>query len=318
MRLPGRRGASWVWPAVLAGLALSSGCRATNPAYQGRAVAATPDSGEPDRAPTLSPDAPPVTPDVTDQRATGGPEAAAPDGARSIEAGVPDSARPEVANPASDIIGYWKFDEAPNAVTATDGSGFHNDAQVTRVGAGIVFVNGHTGNAADMGPETAWMAASSSPSFDSIGSQLTMAAWVFRRPSANPVHVIVSRSQAQKSFSMEIANGTLQVTLQSAMKMNRIYASRDMAPQTWVHVAVTFDGAKAQLYLDGVAAVSAVWTDPIPNPTGVPVVIGGGQNAGGMVDRLLEGQIDELVIARRALTAAEIAALARGNPPPPR
>jgi hypothetical protein len=313
----GRRGALWASIALAA--VPGVGCRATNPAYQGRAMPPAPDSGEPDRAPTPSPDAPRATADLTEQRSTGGPEAAAPDAPRpAIEAGVPDAARTEVANPASDVIGYWKFDEAPNAVSASDSSGLHNDAQVTRVGAGIVFVNGRVGNAADMGAETAWMAASSSPSFDSIGSQLTVAAWTFRRPSADPVHVIASRWQAQKGVALEIASGVLQVSLETPARQAHLFAMRDMMLQTWVHVAVTCDGMKVHLYIDGVESANMVWTDPIPNPTGAPVVIGGQQNGAGMVDRLFGGQIDELVIARRAFTAAEIASLARGNPPPPR
>ena len=75
-------------------------------------------------------------------------------------------------------------------------------------------------------------------------------------------------------------------------------------PETgrWYQVAVTRSGSTYSLYIDGVLVKTATDSNSIPNPN-FPLTIGRAEAY------LLNGQIDELEIFKRALSAAEIQAI---------
>jgi TonB family protein len=79
-----------------------------------------------------------------------------------------------------------------------------------------------------------------------------------------------------------------------------------IAPNTWVHVAGTYDGTNVRLYLNG-SVVGAVTFDGGYTPTTTPMTIG----KASWFDRdFVSGKIDEVEFFSRALTAAEIVTLA--------
>jgi hypothetical protein len=93
---------------------------------------------------------------------------------------------------------------------------------------------------------------------------------------------------------------------------------RPLAPGRWAHVAATFDGERAVLYLDGqmegetlMAAFEA---------SRGPAFLGARPDGGGRRGRLgtfLEGRLDEVRVYRGALPAAAVAVLAERAPPVP-
>jgi regulation of enolase protein 1 (concanavalin A-like superfamily) len=78
----------------------------------------------------------------------------------------------------------------------------------------------------------------------------------------------------------------------------------------WRHVAATYDGANAQIYVDGVLDTTYPSTGQITNST-YSLYIGENSQATG---RHITGLIDDVRVYRKALTAAEIAAAMRGDP----
>jgi hypothetical protein len=76
----------------------------------------------------------------------------------------------------------------------------------------------------------------------------------------------------------------------------------------WQHIAVTFDGDAKRLFVNGVQSPS-VATDEDVVFDGAPLLIGCDRDSGTHV-RFFVGQIDEVVVYKAALTAAEIVALA--------
>ncbi|MEM7340201.1 MAG: signal peptidase I [Actinomycetota bacterium] len=74
----------------------------------------------------------------------------------------------------------------------------------------------------------------------------------------------------------------------------------------WHHVALTWDGTTARLYLDGVEQGSQAATGALDRDHTMPVTIGNVVSA----DRGLDGRIDEVRIERVARSAAWLAALA--------
>ncbi len=83
-------------------------------------------------------------------------------------------------------------------------------------------------------------------------------------------------------------------------------------PDTWVHVAVTYDRGTSRVYFDG----RQVNNRTIESPGEIyysrfPVVIGGGWDANEQTVMPYAGFIDDFRIYNRALSVAEIAALAK-------
>jgi hypothetical protein len=101
-----------------------------------------------------------------------------------------------------------------------------------------------------------------------------------------------------------------------------IRSSRSLAPGRWTFVAATFDGDRATLYLDGAPDAEDA-LQPFDGSRGF-TFIGARPEVNGRRARPFtgfEGRLDDVRIFRGALSAAEVAALARdrgpARPPPP-
>jgi hypothetical protein len=76
-----------------------------------------------------------------------------------------------------------------------------------------------------------------------------------------------------------------------------------LAANTWTHVATTFDGSTWRLYINGTQVATRAFATPIAVSTG-PLRIGGNSIWG----EWWSGQLDEIRIYNRGLSATEIAA----------
>ena len=83
--------------------------------------------------------------------------------------------------------------------------------------------------------------------------------------------------------------------------------------QTWVHIAGTYDGTMARLYVDGQLVDSQALTGRFAADT-TPFILGANGNGVGdaSVTERFPGRIDEVMLYRRALSADEIAMLYDG------
>jgi hypothetical protein len=80
---------------------------------------------------------------------------------------------------------------------------------------------------------------------------------------------------------------------------------QDFAPGTWHHVAATFDGKTARVYVDGRESAAMPATDPIGAKGASPAFIGADKGT----ESFFAGKIDDLRMYARALSAGEIRAL---------
>jgi hypothetical protein len=79
-----------------------------------------------------------------------------------------------------------------------------------------------------------------------------------------------------------------------------------------VHLAGTYDGTTARLYLNGVEVNSGVISGPFAAETN-PVVVGGNGNGTDFaVSEMIPGQLDDVMLYRRALSGEEIARIEAG------
>jgi hypothetical protein len=137
-----------------------------------------------------------------------------------------------------------------------------------------------------------------------LTTALTIAAWV--NPAAFDgweTLVIKERGPGALSYGLwahDSAAGPVGVL--SAGGDQELHGANVLPTGVWTHVALTWDGATARLYVNGVQAASRALAGPIAAGN-QPLRIGGGASFAG---EFFEGRIDEVRLYNRALTAAEI------------
>jgi hypothetical protein len=260
-----------------------------------------PDAGAPAGNPDAAPD-------------TASPRDAAPpvDVAPSPDlAPPPDLAALVDTAPAVDpaLVAWWRFEEGSGTAVA-DSSGQGNNG-VIRHPTGADWTGGHPGTALACAG-TNWLGTATSASYDRI-TTLTMAAWVlWNGPSATSAQTVIGR-QTGPGFDNAFWLGLRDDIPRFVIDNLSVEAlSTPMVIGRWTHLAGTFDGASLVLYVDGREAARISTTRTIPASTsGVTVgadLNGADPNVG---DRFFRGRVDEALLYRRALSAAEIATLAR-------
>jgi hypothetical protein len=155
--------------------------------------------------------------------------------------------------------------------------------------------------------------------------RLSLAVWV--RPNrGDREQVIFSKlstapSARQKWLELRVEPfGRVAFTVPTASPFNHtVQTQARLASGRWTHLAATFDGARAVLYVDGVPAGEAR-VDPFDGSRG-PVFVGARPDAQGRrarFARLFEGRLDDVRVYRGALSPDEVAFIARGGDEGPR
>ncbi len=137
--------------------------------------------------------------------------------------------------------------------------------------------------------------------------QITIMAWAqYRgRADADEFNWIMTRrigATSAEMFGVGLFFG------KPAMVLNQAFLTEGgpLVPtgNQWLHLAGTYDGSKQRVYLNGVEVTSIDAARGFP-PENNPLIIGGSQNLGEM-EEYWHGQLDEVRLYKRALTAAEI------------
>lgn len=138
----------------------------------------------------------------------------------------------------------------------------------------------------------------------------TIAAWV--RPERRPVdfEIIVSRpvgASSQNSFTLDHESaGRIEYYSQPA---STLFGMSILPLDTWSHVAISFDGTWKRLYVNGNAEGSASnGTTPTYDMQNMLI---GADSTSGVTDHFFRGGIDDVHVFDRALSSAEINALAQ-------
>jgi hypothetical protein len=255
------------------------------------------DGGAPEDADlTPYPDGPP--PFESDAAAPADASPVATDAAPAADAALP---------PIPNLVALWRMDEGTGTV-ARDSSPAGNSGTLVRP-TGMDWGSGRPGMGTALQlTGTSWLSVPPSSSYDADGG-LTLSAWVFWSKATSAAQVIMSR---QRGIGLRNA-------LWLGLESNRLHFSIEdegvnvpMPAGRWVHVAGTYDGAKVVIYLDG-APVTAGVASSRPTPANRGISIGADINGADptAATSLFEGKLDEIAIFDRALTAAEVATLAK-------
>jgi len=214
------------------------------------------------------------------------------------------------------LVGYWKFDDGMGSATARDSSGQGNNGSLISVNADMQWLPGKSGTALELGG-IGWVNVAPSTSIDGIVDQVTVASWIYLEGTVMRYATAASRqigSGLQQHYHVSL-NTDVKPSLFITTGVDDIallIAKDAVVPRTWVHLAGTYDGTTAVLYVNGVEAASQALTGTFA-PDTTPVIIGGnGNDATGVPTELFPGRLDEVMLYHRALTAPEIGRLFAG------
>lgn len=214
-----------------------------------------------------------------------------------------------------DLVGYWRFDDGTGSATARDGSGRGNNGALISLNAGSAWVPGWSGGGLEFGG-AGWIVVPPSASIDAIADRLTITAWIYQEGNIANWATAASRqirSTIEQHYHISLnADGRPSLFVTTATSGVLLTAPDVAPPHTWLHLAGTYDGMNARLYVNGVMVTMGGVTGTFAADT-TPLVLGGNVNdASGIATELFPGKLDEIMIYRRALGPEEIGRLHAG------
>ena len=209
------------------------------------------------------------------------------------------STEPAPSTSVAGLVAAYSFDDFGGSMTA-DASGNSNHgtiSEATRV------ASGYYGNALKFDGVNDWVSVSDSASLD-LTSGLTieamvnpatvMSSWrtiLMKEQSGDEVYSLLANNASNKPVMGQWINGGL----------TTLYGVSSLAPNTWWHLAATYDGQYQRMYVNGVKVSERAQTGPILTSNGAMYI--GGNSIWG---EYFQGTIDEVRIYNRALSGTEI------------
>ena len=199
---------------------------------------------------------------------------------------------------AAGLNGAWAFDESSGTTTA-DQSGKGNTGTVS----GATFVTGGKfNNALSFNGTSNTVTVADSATLD-LTTGMTVEGWVRPSTTGGWRTAFVKEQPGNLVYGVYSNNGSnhpsAEVYVNGATRT--VEASSALPTLTWSHLATTYDGATLRLYVNGTQAAQLAIAGSILTSNS-PVRIGGN----GVWGEYFSGQIDEVRVYNRALTASEI------------
>jgi hypothetical protein len=209
--------------------------------------------------------------------------------------------------PDRGLVAWWKLDET-QGLTAADSSGHGNSATVQ---------NGEWSAGADGGAllldgsNDSVVTVPVSDTLRSTASGITVAARAFRTKEHNVA--LVAHGYPTLFFGFHGSQFKWQISLDNG-RNGTCYADRKYRAELnrWHHVAATYNGWVARLYVDG-EEICKDWTWGSIKMPETPFTIGSYLDDDGKIVDEMSGLIDDVRIYNRALSASEIRELASGS-----
>jgi hypothetical protein len=221
------------------------------------------------------------------------------------------------------LIGYWRLNDGTGSTAARDWSSWGNNGALTSLDAKSAWVNGGPEGIALSPQGKGYVNVAESSSIDSITTQVTVAAWIYLdQANTADFATAISRQIADgygQLYHLSISKSQQPSLIISpfADNQNVVTSPATVPLQTWIHLAGTWDGSLARLYVNGTEVGNKAVSGPYVAETN-PVVLGGnGNGPGRTVTELVPGRLSDIMLYRRSLSAGEIARLAQGPLLPP-
>ena len=210
------------------------------------------------------------------------------------------------------LVGYWPLNDGAGSTTAIDLTG-QNPGTLVDLAPATAWMTGHAGGALAIGG-AGFINVPASMSIDSIGDQLTIAGWAYLSATGtiDDYATIASREDGTTidqhyHISINSRSEVPAMWLKTENLNMLLEGPTTVARQTWVHIAGTYDGTMARLYVNGQQVDTKPMTGRFAADT-TPLILGANGNGTGTsnVTERFPGRIDEIMLYKRALRAAEI------------
>jgi hypothetical protein len=222
------------------------------------------------------------------------------------------------------FVAHWSFDEGSGNIVVDDRGGLvgrivggsAEDAPDLDLPPWVAGRDAAAGTALDLDAAIlAWIRVPDTGSLDRVASTnaITMAAWVRPRRLAIQGWDFIASRQIRGTTAEHFGFGFFMAV--PACAINGVTVSPPtMNPQfRWMHVAFTYDGTTCRVFRDG-SEVAAQAVGATLQPDDTPLALGANIDPPSPDDRTTENLraiIDDVWLFDRALTSAEIAALAQ-------
>lgn len=216
----------------------------------------------------------------------------------------------------NDLIGYWRLNDGSGSSTAHDWSSWGNNGTLVGLDSVSAWATGGPEGVALSAQGKGYVNVGQSSSIDSITNEVTAAAWIYLDQVNTDFATAISR-QIGTGFGQQyhlsinpMQQAAFYVT--TPAKLAYLTSPSTMPLQTWIHLAGTWDGSEAKLYVNGTEVATAQVSGPLAAETNAVVLAGNGNGGGRTVSELVPGRLDDIMLYRRALAGDEIARLASG------
>jgi uncharacterized repeat protein (TIGR01451 family) len=202
------------------------------------------------------------------------------------------------------------LDEPVAATTFQDVSGQGNNGTCTGIACPTAGVSGKFGKAAQFDGVNDVISAGN-PAVLRLTGALSLAGWFKTTAPVGNYRALVSKwhtGPTNASYLLGWETGGLRFCLSNGTRMICANSGQAYNNGQWHHVAGTWNGTTATIYVDG-AAVNATPDGTFGLVANTTLNVKVGSDDSGSGDRFFNGQIDEVAIYRHALSAAEITAI---------
>ncbi|MDZ8052907.1 MAG: LamG-like jellyroll fold domain-containing protein [Aulosira sp. ZfuCHP01] len=219
------------------------------------------------------------------------------------------------------LVGYWKLDETSIGATVVDSSGFSNNGSHVNItspsgpSTNVPLLNFTDPNSLTFDGVDDYVSISSNPSLNLSSGNFTQSAWIYSKITNNGYYGVLGYQPGgavnQRYPGIWIYNQTqIHAGFGDGSNWNAFTTGNVLKTNAWNHVATSFDGTTYKAYVNGQEVYSTTdFAGRKPYATQQLNI--------GRVDNNFSGQIDDVRIYNRALTAADIATLAQIQTPPP-
>jgi len=201
-------------------------------------------------------------------------------------------------------VGAWLFEDIAGK-KAVDSSGAGNDGEIE---GSPGLVNGVFGKAIDLNGSDEYIIIEDSPSLEL--EYLTMAAWVYLRSYPEDARILTQEVDGNpySTYSLMMSGGgytKLEFRISLDNVRQRMPSVADVPLEAWTHVAATYDGEKAVLYINGEVDLEQPQSGVLLT-TDNPLYIGASQF---WTPRFFDGLMDDVALFNIALDQDQIGEL---------
>jgi hypothetical protein len=216
------------------------------------------------------------------------------------------------------LIGFWRLDDAPGSATARDWSGWRNDGTLVGIDPASAWVAAGPEGSALSVDARGYVNVPDSASIDSIVTQVTVAAWMYLDGTIADMDYATAISRQigagyGQHYHLSVNSKNQAILFVNPASGQTVFGGPPTFPQrTWVHLAGTYDGSTARLYVDGVEVNNMPASGTFAPETNPVILSGNGNTSARTVSELVPGRLADVMLYRRALSADEIVRIRNG------